>query len=128
MRHVVDAVDKVRKQENKALMHVGDATLAKSKYLWLTNPSNMTDKARESFEELKGAELTRPAGRGRSRKSCAICGTTPPKRGGAKFWKRWYLWATQSRLAPTIEVAKLIACHLPNILTFQASDHKCSYR
>ena len=31
MRHVVDAVDKVRKQEHKALVQAGDTTLAKSK-------------------------------------------------------------------------------------------------
>ncbi len=57
MRHVVEAVDKVRKQEHKALLKAGDTTLTKSKYLWLTNPENMTDKARSRFEELKSAKL-----------------------------------------------------------------------
>jgi transposase len=117
MRHVVDAVDKVRKQEHKVLMQAGDATLAKSKYLWLTNPSNMTDKAKERFDELKGAELK--TGRAWALKealrelwnyTCAAW--------AAKFWKRWYFWATHSRLAPMIEVARLIASHLPNVLTY----------
>ncbi|BBP04216.1 ISL3 family transposase [Sulfuriferula plumbiphila] len=57
MPHVMAAVDKVRKQEHKALMQVGDDTLTKSKYLWLTNPENMTDKARVRFDELKALEL-----------------------------------------------------------------------
>jgi transposase len=35
-----------------------------------------------------------------------------------KFWKRWYFWATHSRLAPMIDAAKLIARHLPNGLTY----------
>ena len=35
-----------------------------------------------------------------------------------KFWKRWYFWATHSRLQPMIDAAKLIARHLPNVLTY----------
>jgi len=117
MRHVVDAVDKVRKQEHKALMKDGDATLAKSKYLWLTNPQNMTDQARERFMELKTAELR--TGRAWALKEALreLWGYTSGA-WAAKFWKRWYFWATHSRLAPMIEVARLIARHLPNVLTY----------
>ena len=57
MRHVVDAVDKVRKQEHKALLKVGDETLSRSKYLWLTNPENMKAPSRERFEDLRTLEL-----------------------------------------------------------------------
>ena len=56
MRHVVDAVDKVRKQEHKSLMKAGDDTLTKSKYLWLTNPENMTDKAKARFRGVEGRQ------------------------------------------------------------------------
>jgi transposase len=117
MRHVLDAVDTVRKQEHKALQEVGDATLTKSKYLWLTNPENMTDQARARFAELKTAELK--TGRAWALKEAlrtlwnyqsAIWAT--------KFWKRWYFWATHSRLAPMIKAAKLIADHWPNVLTY----------
>jgi transposase len=34
-----------------------------------------------------------------------------------RFWRRWYFWATHSRLAPIIDAAKLIARHLPSVLT-----------
>ena len=37
---------------------------------------------------------------------------------GDEFRKRWYFWATHSRLAPMIAAAKLIARHLPNVLTY----------
>jgi len=37
MRHVLEAVDRVRKREHKGLMSQGDTTLAKSKYLWLNS-------------------------------------------------------------------------------------------
>lgn len=117
MRHVIDAVDKVRKLEHRALMKDGDATLAKSKYLWLTNPGNMTDKARAHFAELKGTELK--TGRAWALKE-ALRGLWDYQSAtwAAKFWKRWYFWATHSRLLPMIEAAKLIARHLPNVLTY----------
>jgi transposase len=117
MRHVVDAVDKVRKQEHKSLLKIGDDTLAKSKYLWLTNPENMTDKARARFDELKGAELK--TGRAWALKEALRKLWSQTSVAAAKeFWKRWYVWATHSRLAPMIAAAKLIARHLPNVLTY----------
>jgi len=117
MRHVVEAVDKVRKQEHKALMEAGDDTLTKSKYLWLTNPENMTDKARARFAELKSVELK--TGRAWALKEALReLWSYTSAAWAAKFWKRWFFWATHSRLAPMIEAAKLIARHLPNVLTY----------
>jgi transposase len=34
------------------------------------------------------------------------------------FFKRWYWWATHSRLAPIIQVAHKLKAHLENILTY----------
>ena len=97
MRQCVEAVDKVRKQEHKALMDKGDTTLAKSKYLWLTNPANMTDKAKARFKELKSERAQdRPCvgaqGSAAGAVELHVAGL------GRKFWKRWYFWATHSRL------------------------------
>jgi len=117
MRHVVDAVDKVRKQEHKALMQAGDATLTKSKYLWLTNPSNMTDQAKARFDELKGVEL-KTARAWALKEALRELWSYTSLAWAAKFWKRWYFWATHSRLTPMINAAKLIARHLPNVLTY----------
>lgn len=35
-----------------------------------------------------------------------------------RHWKRWYFWATHSRLTPIIEAAKTLKRHLPNLLTY----------
>ena len=117
MRHIVEAVDKVRKQEHKALMDEGDTTLVKSKYLWLTNPCNMTDQAKARFKELQSSELAT----GRAWALKEVLRELWNYRSAAwalKFWKRWYFWATHSRLQPMIDAAKLIARHLPNVLTY----------
>lgn len=119
MRHVVEAVDKVRKQEHKTLMKTGDATLTRSKYLWLTNPENMTDQARDRFDALRTLELK--TGRAWALKEALRALWSYKSAAWAtKFWKRWYFWATHSRLRPMIEAAKLIARHLPNVLTYFA--------
>ncbi len=85
MRHVLDAVDKVRKREHKGLLQAGDSTLTKSKYLWLTNPANMTEKTKARFDELKGAELK--TGRAWALKEALreLWGYTSPT-WAAKFW------------------------------------------
>jgi transposase len=119
MRHVVEAVDKVRKREHKTLMQMGDTTLTKSKYLWLTNPANMTDEASARFDELKGAEL-KTARAWAIKEALRELWSYTSAAWAAKFWKRWYFWATHSRLAPMIAAAKLIARHLPNVLTYFA--------
>ncbi|MCL5270572.1 MAG: transposase, partial [bacterium] len=35
-----------------------------------------------------------------------------------KFFKDWYFWATHSRLAPIIDVARMFNRHLERILSF----------
>jgi transposase len=117
MRHVLEAVDKVRKREHKSLLSQGDTTLTKSKYLWLYSEENVPQRSREQFEAIKSRELKTArawALKESLRQLWAYRSTGWAKR----FWQRWYFWATHSRLAPMIEVAKLIARHLPNVLTY----------
>jgi transposase len=117
MRHVLDAVDKIRKREHKALTKVGDDTLARSKYLWLTNPQNLKEPSRDRFNELRAKEL-KTARAWALKESLRELWNYRSSGWATRFWKRWYFWATHSRLAPMIEAAKLIARHLPNVLTY----------
>ena len=117
MRHVIEGVDKVRKQEHKVLLEAGDATLSKSKYLWLTNPANMTSAMRARFSALKTVELKTSRAWALKESLRELWRYQSPA-WALKFWKRWYFWATHSRLAPMIEAAKLIGRHLPNVLTY----------
>ena len=34
------------------------------------------------------------------------------------FFRRWYFWATHSRLPPMIEKARMLKTHLANVLTY----------
>jgi transposase len=117
MRPVLEAVDKVRKREHKTLMSRGDSTLAKSKYLWLYSEENVPQQSKEHFQAIKSMQL-------KTARAWALKESLRQLRhyqsiGWAKrFWQRWYFWATHSRLTPMIDTAKLIARHLPNVLTY----------
>ena len=47
MQHMTEAVDDVRKAEHRALLKDGDESLKGTKYLWLTNQDNLSDKRLE---------------------------------------------------------------------------------
>ena len=117
MRHVLDAVDSVRKQEHKALLKAGDERLSRSKYLWLTNPQNMTEQARTQFAQLQSAEL-KTARAWAIKEALRTLWEHPCEASARVFWKRWYFWATHSRLKPMIAAAKLLRRHLPNVMTY----------
>ena len=117
MRHVIDAVDTVRKREHKALLAEGDSTLSKSKYLWLYSAENVPDKSRERFDALRGAEL-KTARAWAVKESLRELWHFTNQAWAEKFWRRWYFWATHCQLPPIVEAAKLIARHLHNVLTY----------
>jgi transposase len=117
MQHVGQGVDRVRKQEHKALLEQGDDRLKRSKYLWLYSAENMPEAARERFDRIKNDNL-KTARAWALKESLRELWEHRGAHDAQRFWKHWYFWATHSCLAPMIEKAKLIARHLPNILTY----------
>ncbi len=117
VRFVTEAVDKVRKAENKHLEEQGLEWLKNTKWLWLANEENIPPSRRMEFESLKGKDLK--VGRAWSIKEnlrrfwqCAS------KDEARAFFRRWFWWATHSRLKPVIQAAKTLNRHLENILTY----------
>lgn len=117
MGHVGQALDKVRRREHKVLLSQGDDTLSKTKYLWLHSHENVPEKSRERFEQLRTAEL-RTARAWAMKEALRGLWEYSSQGWAMRFWKRWYYWATHSKLPPMIEAAKMIARHLPNVLTY----------
>ncbi|QPD05948.1 MAG: transposase [Candidatus Nitrospira kreftii] len=117
MGHISKAVDTVRKQEHRDLMASGDETLKGSKYLWLYSRENVPERWRDEFAALRRQELK--VGRAWAIKEALRClwhYVYPAS--GWKFWKRWYVWATHSRLEPMRKAAETIRRHIENILTY----------
>lgn len=117
MGHISKAVDTVRKQEHRDLMASGDETLKGSKHLWLYNRENVPERRRDEFTALMRQELK--VGRAWALKEALrrLWHYVYPA-SGRKFWKRWYFWATHSRLEPMRKAAETIRRHIDNILTY----------
>jgi transposase len=116
-RLVTEAVDKVRKQEHKALMEQGDDRLKWTRYLWLANPENIPEWRQGEFAALRQMSL-------RTGRAWAIKEALRRfwnfvyAQNARKFFRRWYFWATHSRLSPIVQVAKTLKALLTNLLTY----------
>ena len=99
MKHVNEAVDKVRKQEHKALMAQGDETLKGTKYLWLFRPENLPAKHQPTFDVLKASTL-KVAKAWAMRENLQSLWGYMSLGWGRRFFKRWIKWIDRSGLEP----------------------------
>jgi transposase len=111
--HVVklinEAVDEVRRAEQKSR-----AELKNSRYLWLKNPPNLSARQRTQLDSLAGAKLK--TGRAYRIRLAFQELYLQPAASAEAFLKRWYWWATHSRLPPMIAAARMIKRHWHGIL------------
>ena len=115
-QHLGNAVDKVRRQENKELQAEGDERLKGTKWSWLKKPSNMSALASWRFSKLRGSCLK--VARAWALKEAAMCLWDYTSRGWAsRAWKKWYAWAIRCRLEPVKKVARMIARHWDGVIT-----------
>jgi transposase len=117
MKHMVESVDTVRKREHRALVGEGLDLLTGSKYLWLYSQENLPERHKERFAALKATNLK--TGRAWAIKESLRVLWHYRRLGWARrFWKRWYFWATPSRLQPVIAVARMLKRHLQGVLNY----------
>ena len=116
LRTVSEAVDKVRRQEHKVLKAEGDEGLKGTKHLWLANEENVPEWRRAEFEAVKGENL-KTSHAWAIKESLRTFWTLDPG-AAADYFRRWYFWATHSRLVPVVKAAKTLHTHLANILTY----------
>jgi transposase len=112
MKLMNEAVDQVRREEQ-----AHNAGLKRTRYIWLKNPENLTRKQLKELGSLKDMRL-------KTSKAYEI------KLSLRDFWnlrdpilaqaylKRWYFWATHSRLPPVIDKAKTFKNHWKGILNY----------
>jgi len=116
-KHLNDGVDRVRRAEHRELQAAGDTRLTGTKYTWLRHPDRFTPEAWRTFAALRNSTLK--VARAWALKETAADLWEYRYVGAARrFFRRWYLWATQSQLQPMIEKARMLKTHLPNILTY----------
>jgi transposase len=117
MKYLVQAVDTVRKGENRALMAAGDKTLAGSKYLWLYSQERLPERHQDRFATLRDGDL-KTARAWAIKENLRFFWDYKRKGWAEKHWKAWYFWATHSRLSPVIAAARTLKRHLAGLLSF----------
>ncbi len=120
-KHLGEAVDLVRRSENRELRAEGDERLVATKYLWLRNPDGMDRKQWQEFGPLRTSRLR--VARAWAIKEAGMSLWGYAKRGWAeRMWERWYGWAIRSRLEPVKRVARMIRKHWDGVLNAATSN------
>jgi transposase len=110
-----EAVDEVRRQEQPT-----HPELKGTRYVWLKNDWNRTEEQTAVFQALRASHLATV--RATHLKSVFqdlfVCESAEE----AEPWlKRWYFWATHSRIRPMIKAAKTIKTHWAGVLRWFTS-------
>jgi len=116
-KHLNEAVDQVRRRENRQLIKQGDNRLKGSRYLWLVNQENLDERFQEAFAVLKQSDLK--VSRAWAIKELFRDFWDYSTKGWARrHFNKWYSWAIRSRLDPIKKVARMLKRHLENLLNY----------
>ena len=116
-QYLGEAVDLVRRKENKALRQQGDDSLAGTRQLWLYNAENLEEDRYEEMESARRSALK--TSRAWALKELFRTFWTYRKAyWGKRFFMRWYRWAIRSRLEPIKKVAVMLKKHLKGLLAY----------
>jgi transposase len=122
-KHLGDAVDKVRRKENKTLKAAGDDRLAGTRYDWLRNPTSMEPKDRKEFAALRNSELKTARAWALKETAMALYSYIY-ERPARKHFRWWHGWAVRSRLEPMIEVARMLKRRFENVIVLTPPHHQ----
>lgn len=116
-KHLGEAVDRVRRGEQKTLKAAGDDRLTGTRYDWLRHPARMEPKDRKEFARLRNSGL-------KTARAWALKETAMAlfyyvyERPARKHFRWWHNWAVRSRLQPMIEVGRMLKRRFENIITY----------
>lgn len=114
-QHLGDAVDQVRRKENKAQRMEGESSLKGTKYLWLRKPSELEVRERRQLADLRRSAL-KTARAWAIRQLGMDIWRFKLRANAYRAWKAWYSWAIRSRLEPIKRVARMTKRHLTGIM------------
>jgi transposase len=116
-KHLSEAVDLVRRRENKLLRASGDHRLTGTRYDWLRHPAKMEPADRQQFAALRNSNLKTARAWALKEAMMAFFGYFY-ERPARKHFRWWHNWATRSRLRPMIDKARMIKRRFDNIVTY----------
>lgn len=117
MQQLMQAVDAVRRDEARELKASNPELLKRTRYLWLKNPENLTEKERARLGYLEKLNL-RCNRAYLLKESFRELWTYATKGWAKRFLKKWFWWATHSRLQPMRDFAWTVRRHEDDILNY----------
>ena len=106
-----EAVDQVRRAEQKTQ----PALLRGTRFIWLRNPANLSERQKATLDSLPTHHL-KTARAYQIRLAFQDLYEQPSTQTATAFLKKWYFWATHCRLDPMIEAARTVKRHWHGIL------------
>lgn len=116
-KYLGEAVDRVRREEQRKLKKEGDDRLTGMRQLLLYNFENLDEDSQVEMELLQKSDL-------KTARAWAIkenfryfweCGNAV---AAERFFHQWYGWAIRSRLEPVKKVAKMLKRHQAGLLSY----------
>lgn len=116
-KHLNEAVDQVRRRENKRLRKNGDDRLVGTKQLWLFGRSKLDRKRRRQLAEFRNSDLKTSRAWAIKQNFLRFWDHVYARSAG-EFFRDWYSWAVRSQLTPIRQKAKMLKVHLDRLLSY----------
>ena len=117
MKHLNEAVDKVRREEHRELTKKRDDTLKGTKHWWLYASENVPDKYHRAFRRVRDRNL-RTSRAWAMKETLRDLWTYYSMTWARKFFDQWRRWVNRSRLEPVKEVARMLQRRIENVLSY----------
>ena len=118
VKHLNEAVDKVRREEHRRLLERGDDSLSGTKFLWLQGMSPEGER-KLTFDELCERNLKTARAWCHKETFLEFWAQESAERGG-RFFKDWFNAVARSKLEPLKKVARTLKEHLLGLLNYFA--------
>lgn len=116
LKIINEAVDEVRRQEQQ-----NRPELKRTRYIWLKNPGNLKENQAATLAALQVKNLNLKTARAYHIRLNFQEFWNQPLQEAEAFLKKWYFWATHSRLEPIKKAAYTIKRHWAGILRWFTS-------
>ena len=117
VQHLTQAVDQVRRDEIRDKGPAHKALMAKTRYLWLKNPWNLTEKQQLRLSELEKLNLKINRAYLLKEAFREFWDASQPT-GAKRYLDKWFWWATHSRLPPMRDFAWMLRRHQDDLLNY----------
>lgn len=117
-KHANDAVDKVRRRENRELLARGENWLVRTKYDWLRNPDSFSLGGWRKFLRLTRRSCLRTAKAWAMKEEMNRLWDYVSVSAAERHFENWCRWVMESSIEPMKKVARMMQRHWGGIRTY----------